>query len=300
MQQLIGTGGWEHESYDSSLYGRRAVSAEDRLALYARVFDAVEVRSTFWDATITRADARRWVDAVSGNRAFLFSVKLHSSYTHAREIRRGLSLTVAGLLEELARDGRLGALLLQFPFSFTNTSGSRYHLARIAELFRGFPLFAELRHSSWSQHGLIGFLRENGLSPVSSDFPRIRGFMPFTSGVTGETAYLRLHGRNERGWLVNGMDTRYDYLYNGREIVELRRRVETLSAKARRVIVIFNNTTGAKAIGNALELTSALRGGKTLSIPEDTLRAFPSLRRIASPSTGMESLFDAEEYREAM
>jgi uncharacterized protein YecE (DUF72 family) len=294
----IGIGGWEHEVMDNCLYGTCGGPPADRLAAFSRTFDIAEVRATFWDDSLGSSDASRWADAVADNRRFLFSVKLHASFTHRREASSRSARSLRAFLGEFRRRNRLGAVLAQFPYAFTNTSAHRYHLTRISELFRGFPLFAEFRHASWNVGSLYDILGELGLSPVSGDMPRIRQFMPYLSATRGDTAYLRLHGRNERGWLVNTLDSRYDYLYNGREIHELRRRAEAAAGNSRSVFVVFNNTTGGKAIANALQFASAVRGGKPLAVPPGALRTFPFLETIAVHQAG--SLFEDRAYREAM
>ncbi len=295
----IGIGGWEHEVFDRCLYGRQDATPGEKLAHYAEFFDAAEVRPTFWDDSLTAADALAWIEAVKENRKFLFSVKLHASFTHRREIRTQLTQRTRGILQELFRAGRLGALLMQFPYAFTNTSGNRYHLEKLAEVYRGFPLFVELRHESWNVPGLLPFLSEASLCPVSLDLPRVRQYMPHTTFVIGDTAYLRLHGRNEKGWLLNAYDARYDYLYNSREIRELNRRLTTLSQRCNRVIVICNNTTSGKAVATAFQLQAALSGAM-VRIPAPTLQAFPHLESIAEPAPQEGFLFASGAYRRAM
>jgi uncharacterized protein YecE (DUF72 family) len=297
---LLGIGGWEHEVLSECLYGEGAETAADRLARYAGVFDVGEVRSTFWDDTLGAEDARAWADAVAGNRRFSFIVKVHSLLTHRREFKPSATQGLRGLAQELARRGRLAGLLAQFPYSFTNTSATRYHLRRLSEVFAGFPLFAELRHDSWSQPGLPSFLKELGLQAVSVDLPRVNRYAPFLARPGEGTAYFRFHGRNEKGWLLKGGDARYDYLYNSRELMELRRRVDATTAHTEHVIVIFNNTTGGKAVANALQFRAAMDDGKRIMVPAPALGSFPYLESIAQPAAGEESLFSGAAYREAM
>ena len=297
---LLGIGGWEHDVLSECLYGEGAGAAVDRLARYAGVFDVGEVRATFWDDTLGAEDARSWAEAVSVNKRFSFVVKLHSQLTHRREFRPSATQGLRGLAQELARRGRLAGLLAQFPYAFTNTSATRYHLRRLAEVFAGFQLFAELRHDSWNQPGLSSFLQEQGIQAVSGDLPRVNRYAPFLAKPTEGTAYFRFHGRNEKGWLLKGGDARYDYLYNSRELVELRRRVDATAARSERVIVIFNNTTGGKAVANALQLRAAMNGGERIAVPAPALASFPYLQAIARPSVGEESLFSGAAYREAM
>jgi len=296
----FGVGGWEHEVFDETFYPRGGMSSQEKLGYYARFFDCVEVRSTFWDASLTADDAREWAGAVAGIRSFVFHVKLHSAFTHAKTIQTSETNRMRGILHELAHRNRLGTLLVQFPYSFTNTSGNRYHVVKLSELFRGFTLHTEFRHESWNQPSILPLLREHSLQSVSADLPRIKQLMPFIAGHAGDIAYIRLHGRNDRGWLLNGFDTRYDYLYNAREIQELRRRIEALSKNCSDIYVVCNNTTAGKAIANALQLQSATMDGRAVPVPQATLSAFPQLRQIADPKHGQETLFAPLPYREAM
>jgi uncharacterized protein YecE (DUF72 family) len=295
----IGLGGWEHEIFDSCFYPRERASSADKLNYYARYFQAVEVRAAFWDDSLTAADAREWTGAVSDAPGFLFNVKLHSSFTHEKTLHTERTRTVREMLQELARHNRLGSLLIQFPYSFTNTGGNRHHVVRLAEIFAGFPVHAEFRHQSWNQEGLAAFLRDHSLGVVGADMPRIKQYMPFITAVCGDAAYLRLHGRNEKGWMLNGYDARYDYQYNSREIREITRRLRGLEGRCRTVTVICNNSTGGKSLPVAFQLLSALREGKPVAVPPRTLSAFPFLRGITAPGTGETPLLDAG-FRQAM
>ena len=295
----VGLGGWEHEVFDSCLYPRPGTSSAGKLGYYARYFQAAEVRATFWDDTIGPDEAREWMAAVNDAPGFLFTIKLHSTFTHGKSIRPDRTRGVREILQALSRSGRLGSLLVQFPYSYTNTGGNRHHLVKLAEVFAGFPLHVEFRHQSWNQDGMIAFLRDHALGIVGADMPRIRQYMPFIAAVSGETAYLRLHGRNEKGWMLNAYDARYDYQYNGREVREISRRLRGLEQRCRSVMVICNNTTGGKSIPMAFQILSALKEGKPIAIPPRTLEAFPYLRAIASPETTEASLL-GEDYRRAI
>jgi uncharacterized protein YecE (DUF72 family) len=187
---------------------------------------------------------------------------------------------------------------MQFPYAFTNVAAHRVHLQRLAEAFAGYPCFVELRHDSWNHGGLTSFLTQSGLRIVQADLPRLKQFMPFTTGLIGDTAYLRLHGRNERGWLQNGLDMRYDYLYNAREMKEIARRIDALAPRCSRVIVICNNTTHGKAVANAFQLSASVAERK-IPVPVSALKEFPQLADVAAGQDG-HSLFTDGTYRRAM
>lgn len=296
----MGIGGWEHEILDSVLYGESSLSSEEKLSRYARTFDATVTRATFWDGDLNGADAAVWVRAVRHNSAFRFIVKLHHLCTHEQKASSFVRQNLRYLLQVLDGEGRLGAVLAQYPFSFTNTSTNRFAVIRLAEIFSGFPFHVEFRHTSWHQPSLQTFFAEHQVPLASADLPRIRHLMPFEAPIPGPRTLFRLHGRNERGWLQNALDARYDYLYNAREIIELRRRVESMIPSTNEITVIFNNTTNGYAVANSLQLLSALHGGKAIAVPPSTLAAFPQLRQIADPSRLEEGLFDSHDLRTAI
>ncbi len=296
----VGIGGWEHEILDRVLYGEHGLSSEEKLSRYARTFDTTVTRPTFWDADLDGEAAGLWVRAVRGNSSFRFIVKLNHQYTHEQKQDPSIRQRTRQILQVLDAQGRLGALLAQFPFSFTNTSTNRFAVIRLAEIFHGFPLQVEFRHASWHQPSIRSLFEDLRVQIVSADLPRIRLFMPFQSAIAGAHALLRLHGRNESGWLRNGLDARYDYLYNAREMIELRRRIESMTPGTQEITVIFNNTTHGHAVANSLQLLSALRGGKPVSVPPPAIGAFAQLRQIADPSGLEEGLFDGLDFRNAV
>ena len=296
----IGLGGWEHEVFDQCFYPRPGMSPAAKLSFYARFFQTVEVRPTFWDAELTAGDAREWAEAVQESPGFTFSVKLHASCTHGRSLRPEVTRNIRGILQELARRNRLGSLLIQFPYAFTNTSSNRFHLVRLAEVFAGFPAHVEFRHESWHHAGLIAFLKENSLGVVAADIPKIRRYMPFLTGTAGGAAYIRLHGRNEKGWLLNAYDARYDYLYNAKETHEIEKRLSALTPRCTSATVIANNTTGGKSLPIAFQLLSSVRGGKPVPVPAATVGAFPYLRSVALPDQEESLLSGTGPLRRAM
>ncbi|MEO8168925.1 MAG: DUF72 domain-containing protein, partial [bacterium] len=150
VKYLVGIGGWEHEALDDCLYGTRTEYSTLKLRCYARFFDTVEVRSTFWDEELSTNDAQQWMEAVAENNRFRFNVKLHKSFVQEKEIKPELATRVRGLLQELQKNDKLGALLVQLPYSFTNTSANRFHLVKLGEIFRGFPMHVEFRNESWN------------------------------------------------------------------------------------------------------------------------------------------------------
>ena len=296
----VGTSGWEHEGFDSTLYQMGEADALEKLRYYSRFFETTEVRSTFWDEDISEAEAKGWIAAVEHNSRFQFTFKLHFSFTHKKDLNTTRARKIRGVAQEFFQANRLGGMLAQFPYAFTNTSSHRQYLTKLAELFRGFPIHVEFRHDSWDQSTIVRLLEDCQLRSVSSDLPRISRFIPCLTRQVGDVVYVRLHGRNEKGWLTNEMDSRYSYLYNARELREIIRRIQLLAGNAQKVIVICNNTPEGKGLANALQISSYVQEGKQIPLPPATATAFPFLLERGTVLNDEWGFGTAEEFRKAI
>ena len=52
--------------------------------------------------------------------------------------------------DPLLEAGKLGAVLLQFPFSFHRTTETTLYLSALLKRFAAYPLAVEVRHASWN------------------------------------------------------------------------------------------------------------------------------------------------------
>lgn len=285
---FIGTAGWSYEDWKGIVYPKPAPRGFKPLAYLSGYFDCVEVNVTFYRVPAART-AEGWVEQVSANPRFRFSVKVPGRFTHEKasaedeeERKRFL-----GLLEPLQESGRLGAVLLQFPWSFRLQKLNIGRLRGLVEVLEGLPLVVEVRHGSWGGEQAEELLQELGASLCSIDQPTLSGGLPPAARLTGPIGYVRLHGRNVENWFKKeaGRDARYDYLYGEAELQEWVQRIRALLARAETVFVITNNHFRGQAPTNALQLRAKLEGGR-VEVPEPLLAAFPQLggvSRTASP-----------------
>lgn len=106
-------------------------------------------------------------------------------------------------------------------------------------------------------------LREHHLPLVLVDAPKSEHFtvMPISNVVTDPAiAYLRLHGRNEKGYISGkSVADRFDYDYSPEEIEGIAERVTQLAAAAQEVHVAFNNNRSHYAPKAALRLKKLAR-----------------------------------------
>ena len=290
----IGTAGWSYKDWDGILYPpevtRKKIHA---LEFLARFFDVVEINTSFY-GHIRPELGRFWSRKVAAvNPNFVFTAKLHRSFTHsplavmeptsAASIRpndEDEKLAREGL-DSLASEGKLGALLIQFPVSFKNTGLNREYLEQLLRQFIEYPRVVEVRHESWNNPETIAeFMRQNA-GFCNIDQPLLGKSLAPTEHVTSGVGYVRLHGRNYDQWFDNdNRDDRYNYLYKPAELEKWRQKVEIIAQKAETTYVIANNHFQAKAAVNALELKHLL-GGRKVAAPETLVKSYPELKEIS-------------------
>jgi uncharacterized protein YecE (DUF72 family) len=280
----VGPAGWSYKDWAGQVYPKPSPRGFDPLRYLAQYFDAVEINSTFYripEATTTR----QWADRVREHPTFRFTAKLWQGFTHEGTASTPEAAAFRRAMDPLQDAGRLGAVLLQFPYRFHHTPGNRAYLRRVADAFGAYPLMLEIRHRSWDRPQVYDFLRELGIGFCNVDQPQVSYSIGLTDRVTSPVGYLRLHGRNVANWFAEGADAaaRYDYRYPAEELWAIVDVVEVLSRQARETYLITNNHFRGQAALNALELRHALRQAP-VPVPPPLLAAYPELRAIAAPA----------------
>jgi uncharacterized protein YecE (DUF72 family) len=266
----IGPAGWDYKDWAGIAYPADAPAGFDRLAWIARFFDTIEINSTFYGPPAATT-AKRWVGRVAQNPDFTFTAKLWRRFTHERKeafTRSEVRQACAGI-GPLQAAGRLGALLLQFPWSFRRTDDNRVWLDDVARTFATFPLVIEVRHASWNVPEFYAELIERGIGFVNIDQPLFRQSIGPGARVTSQVGYVRVHGRNYADWFRKdaGVEARYDYLYTAEELVPWVKRTREIAEATRETFVITNNHYRAKAVVNALMVESMLTRRKVEAPP---------------------------------
>jgi len=284
----VGVAGWDYDDWRGPVYPDPAPRGFDRLGWLAGWFDAIEVNSTFYRPAAV-ATARSWARRVGHRPAFRFTAKAWRRFTHERSAPFGAEEVrlARAALDALAGEGRLGAVLLQFPWSFKRDEAARDWLRRVADAFRGLPLVLEVRHASWNVPELYASLAAQGIGFVNLDQPLFRGSLGPSAVATAAVGYVRIHGRNWKDWFRAdaGRDERYDYLYAPDELRPWAERVRSVAAApgVQDVYVVTNNHFGGQEVVNALQLRSLLEE-RRVEAPETLWQAFPdALRPFATP-----------------
>jgi uncharacterized protein YecE (DUF72 family) len=290
---LVGPAGWSYDDWRGLVYPSRRPRGFHEAEYLAQFFDAIEINTSFYNP-LKAETCRQWLERVSANPAFLFTAKLWQKFTHEGSLAAEDVAAVRPGFEVLREAGRLGAVLLQFPFSFHNTPETRAHLEKLLGLFRDYPLVVEMRHATWNVKEFYSFLHHQGVGFCNIDQPVIGRSMRPSERVTSLVGYVRLHGRRYDTWFTDDPasppEERYNYLYGAEELAPWAERIEKVAAHSKNTFVITNNHYQGKAIVNALQLIRLITGDK-VKIPETLRQHYPQLEAIASEPAREATLF---------
>jgi uncharacterized protein YecE (DUF72 family) len=268
---VVGTSSWADPGFVKHWYPK-GIAARERLRFYAGRFEVVELNSSFY-ATPSRDNVERWVEITPDG--FRFHVKLHRLLSrHATkpdalppDLRDGVELNSRGnvVLDDeiqtavvertiasmgpLADAGKLGAFLLQLSPAFRPRDHQLDELDPILDGFAPHPVAVEFRYRAWMREkrraDVFAYLSDHHSVFVAVDAPLADHvpIMPPIDAVTDRRlAYIRCHGRNERGYMSGrSVAERFDYDYPDEELEEIAERARALADDADEAHVLFNN-----------------------------------------------------------
>jgi uncharacterized protein YecE (DUF72 family) len=268
----IGPAGWSYTDWEKVVYPPHG-SKFDHLAYLSSFFDTIEINSPFYRIP-PPTHARSWVRRVGGNPDFQFTTKVFRGFTHeAAKLAPAELKAFRNYLDPLIEANRLGAILLQFPWSFKNTPESCDKLATLFKAFEAYPKALEVRHSTFQNEEFFAFLREQNVAWVNVDQPLFDNSVKPADTVTGPLAYVRFHGRNYEKWFAHKESwERYNYLYSQKELEPWVERIESM-AKNKDTFVVTNNHFRGQAIVNAGELKQSL--GLENTLPPQLKEVYP-------------------------
>jgi uncharacterized protein YecE (DUF72 family) len=286
---LVGTASWTDPGFVEFWYPKKMPPSE-RLGWYAQHFQMVELNSSFYSVP-DPVLVRRWCQNTPAD--FVFNIKLHQLLSYhstpgkflppaiikklrlnkaARvvltpEVEQEMFAAFSPAFEVLRASGKLGVLLLQLSPAFSPRKHALVELEPILQLTRNYRIAIELRNRNWAEGDqlkeTIAFFREWNTIFVNVDAPRETHFTIMPAELDAVTnsavAYLRLHGRNAKGYLTGKtVAARFDYDYSDTEIEDIAGRSEELARQAKEVHVVFNNNARDYAPHAALRLRKAL------------------------------------------
>lgn len=181
-----GCSGWSYKGWVGPFYPS-GTKTEEMLRLYSRVFNTVEVDSTFYGQP-SLSTVKKWKDSVPED--FLFTVKMPGIITHERKLS-GSGAQVQLFLESIRGFGeKLSMVLIQLPPSMKYDDSFRA-FADFVELLPDDVRFAvEFRDETWFREDVYSIMRKRGVTMAWSEIPSVS----MVGSMTTSSLYLRLVG----------------------------------------------------------------------------------------------------------
>lgn len=290
----IGPAGWSYPDWNGFVYPKKKPNGFHEATFLAEFFDTIEINTSFYNPVKTE-HAKQWIERVAANKNFIFTAKLWQRFTHEMAASKEDEKLVRAGFEPLRDAGKLGAVLLQFPFSLHRTKETTGYLVALLKRFSDFPLVVEVRHASWNAPEVFFMLAEYNAGFCNIDQPVIGRSLKATEETTSPVGYVRLHGRRYDTWFSDDeklpSHERYNYLYSMEELKPWVRRIEKIEERASDVFVITNNHYQGKGVVNALQLISILKPAK-VKVPEPILQKYPETEAIAVEGLKAPTLFE--------
>jgi uncharacterized protein YecE (DUF72 family) len=292
-QLRVGPAGWSYPDWAGYVYPTPRGKDFHEASYLSGFFDSIEINTSFYQPM--RPDhATMWIDRVAANPAFLFTAKLWQRFTHELNPSAEDERAVRAGFDVLQQAGKLGAILLQFPFSFHSNRETIAHLTALIKRFSDYPLVVELRHASWQTKETLELLHKHQVGFCNIDQPIIGHSLEPSADATSQIGYIRFHGRRYDTWFSDDpaipAHERYNYLYSAEELDPWATRIRKVQQNTRKTFVVTNNHFQGKAVVNALQLISILKGNK-VKIPEPLRQHYPQLEQIASEMPAEPTLF---------
>jgi uncharacterized protein YecE (DUF72 family) len=284
----IGPAGWSYPDWEGIVYPATKSRSFDPLRYLASYFDLIEINSTFY-RTPSRSTCRRWVARVEEKPEFVFTAKAPQEMTHhSQPASQSDVAAFKTAIEPLFESHRLGALLIQFPWSFRASPAATAYVRTLTDWFRPFPTAVEVRHGTWGTPRGLSFFRQTGITLCGIDQPVIGDSLAPGTYVPGAgRAYFRLHGRNNEKWFSReaGRNERYNYLYGVSELTGWRDTVRAAGTRVENVYVVLNNHFRGQAVVNALQLRAMLTGRRSTA-PGSLVSSFPGTDDLLEAQNG--------------
>ena len=236
----IGCSGWNYPDWRERVYPR-GLPPRRWLEHYARLFDTVEVNSTFYRLA-SRDAVANWVEQTPPD--FVFALKASRYLIHMKRLTdmdRGVHRFYERI-EPLVGTPKLGPIVWQLPANFQRDD------ERLASALDALPEGRhcfEFRHPSWFAADVYALLRERSVAMVIGDHPE-RAFQSYEH--TADWTFVRFH-HGARGRRGN---------YSQRELEAWSRRLADWRRSVE-VFAYFNNDWEAFAVRNGRWLRTRMR-----------------------------------------
>jgi len=185
VQLFAGCSGWSYSAWLGHFYPQ-TLESKKYLEYYSKVFDYVEIDSSFYK-TPTTLMTSRWARITPDN--FKFTAKVPQEVTHNKRLGQGIDDDMAYFYKSFEPlKSKTLALLLQLPPSMTMKEG--LEKIQTFPFTNGYRYAVEVRHQSWFEKTVYDALKRLGICLVWNQLDAISA----PPVLTTDFAYIRLIG----------------------------------------------------------------------------------------------------------
>jgi uncharacterized protein YecE (DUF72 family) len=255
----LGTMGFSYKDWNGVFYPTE-MDSKDYLNYYSRIFNSVEIDSTFY-GTPKKTTVQRWVSGTPPG--FKFSLKAPRAITHDLGLVNAWGLTMAFINVARLLADRLGVILFQFPPSFTTVKMENL-TSFLSRLPRDLRYAIEIRDPSWytAENELVDLLTGLGIAWAATQYPNLPGKIHCSSNFI----YIRWIGRH--GSFQQHDHERIDRLADLQSWWDI---IQENLAGMTDLFGYFNNDYAGFAAGTALKFKAL--AGETVVIPQQPKQA---------------------------
>ena len=189
MSTRVGCSGWSYAHWVGPFYPAQT-KPEDYLKLYSRVFDAVEIDSTFYRVPSLEM-VERWYSSTPNG--FVFCPKLPKRITHDLQLENASSYLEHFTKRLSVLQEKLGPFVVQLPPSFKVQKHMQQLLKFVENLDENHRYAIEFRNKSWFNTEIESLLERKAICQVWS----INQYLTTPPTVTTDFVYLRFVGDRE-------------------------------------------------------------------------------------------------------
>ena len=185
----IGCSGWSYKDWQGIFYPKD-LPAKDYLGYYSKVFNCVEIDSSFYRIPNSFM-VSQWKSKTP--EGFLFSPKLPKKITHEKKLVNSEStlLYFYSVMNKLKE--KLGPIAIQLPPSIKVETHMDVMKSFISQLSPEFKHVIEFRHKSWFAPEVYELLRKSNIAMVWS----LNQYLETPPEVTADFVYMRMVGDRE-------------------------------------------------------------------------------------------------------
>jgi uncharacterized protein YecE (DUF72 family) len=237
----VGTIGFTYPEWRGSFYPA-GLPANQSLNYYSKVFNAVEINTTFYGPQ-SPAQVQRWAAMTPPD--FRFCLKAPRRVTHDLRLQKTEAEMRVFIESSQALGDKFGAVLIQLPPSLK--VNERPALESFLAALPAGPRYAiEFRHTSWHIPQTAELLRQHGVGWVATDYEDL----PLEINLTTDFLYIRWIGKH-RVLPHPG----HEILDRGERLKSWLERIRAVEADIHSIYGFFDNDYAghAPATGNRLK-----------------------------------------------